>query len=130
ANGLAIAQQNNRSAAGRHLNRSGHNRFGDKIDIMISLQLYTFETRAHPVRIWRDDEYFIRESLNRYIVESVPIRAAHHAQNGLALRGARPIVRWTPGGNSLLAQKIDKSLSVLGIFPERNFIAVTQRATI
>ncbi len=65
ANGLAISKQNNRFASGRHLNRSWCNRFGDKIDIMISLQLYTFEPHAHPVRIWRDDEYFIRESLNR-----------------------------------------------------------------
>src|SRR5439155_9037028 len=109
ANGLAISKQNNWFAARRHLNRSWHNRFGDQVhaarrggsrDIVSSFQLRTIEPRGHSIRLGGDGKSFIRELLNRFIVEAVPINAANEAQDRIVLSRAYPIMRRAPRRNS------------------------------
>src|ERR1700719_1317183 len=48
-NRLAISKQENGLTARRHLNRSGRDSFRNKIDIVISLQVRTLESRTHSI---------------------------------------------------------------------------------
>ncbi len=98
ANGLAISEQEDRFPIWRNLDRAGSNCFRDKIDKFISFQLRTFETHPHSIRIGRNNEFVGREALNRYIVKTVPIRAANNAQSWFAFGRARPVMRGAASG--------------------------------
>src|SRR5215212_2609624 len=56
ADGLAIAEQKNRSSIWRDLDRAGRNRFREQILTVTALQLRPFETRTHPIGIGADRE--------------------------------------------------------------------------
>src|SRR6202011_2121608 len=99
-------------------------------DIVSSFQLLTIEPRAHSIRLGGDGKFFIRESLNRYIVEAVPIDAADETQSRLALGGARPIMRRFPVRDFFFAECANQNFCTFRIPAEWKCVAVAQRATI
>src|SRR5439155_24137725 len=74
-------------------------------------------------------ECFARKPLKRYFVEAVPLRAADDAQDGISSRRLRPRLRRAPLGDSFGAQVVDPNVCALGIFTERNNLAIAQCRT-
>src|SRR5215831_16312303 len=96
ADGLAISQKQNRFAAWWNLDCAGRNRFGNKIGFVLAFQFRTIKTNSHAVGIWRNGEFVLCESLNGYIVESVPICATDETQTWVAACRACPMMRRGP----------------------------------
>ena len=98
ARGLAIGHQQQRSAAGRHLDRAERHRLGQRLAAAGDRQRRTVERERHPVRVGRHAEDVAGERVDRLPGEPPVLRAEHHAQaRAAAVRQVGAHVGGEPG---------------------------------
>src|SRR3954471_18234814 len=128
ADGLAIAEQKNRSPIWRDLDRPRDDGFGQQIVGITALELRSFQAHTHAIGIGGDSERSLSKGTLPLTCESVPICSPHDTERPITIVDRRPSRRCAPRSGDFQTAVVSPAVSKPPFLGQRNFIPITQGA--